>query len=165
MADEMTTKPRARRWVRVLLGVSLALNLAVIGLAAGAAFRFGGPDGVRRSPPPMGAILYRELPRDDRRALRGRVFGSREQHAAKRRADVAAVDAALRTVPFDAAAVGQFLDQQAQEHDTFQAAVQDAWLTRVSQMSDSERAAYADRLRDAAKRSDDHKWNRKHKQD
>lgn len=166
MADDMTAKPpRARTWVRILLGVSLALNLAVIGLAIGAAVRFGGPDGAHRPSPPMGAILYRELPREDRKALRGRAFGSREEHAAKRRDEAVAIDAALRAVPFDAAALGAFLDRQARDREAFQSAVQEAWLARVSGMSDAERAAYADRLMQAAKHADARKWDRKHKDD
>ncbi len=154
MADDITaTPPRARAWVRILLGVSLALNLAVIGLVIGAAFRFGGPGGAHRPPPPMGAILYRELPREDRKALRGRAFGGREEHATKRRDEAAAIDAALRAVPFDAAALDAFLDGQARHREEFLSIVQEAWLARVSAMSDAERAAYADRLMQAAKRS------------
>ena len=43
-------KPRTPKWVRVLLALSLALNLLIIGLVGGAMVRFGGSDGMR--PPP-----------------------------------------------------------------------------------------------------------------
>lgn len=159
MTEQTDRKPpRMRPWVRVLLGVSLALNLAVAGLAVGAAIRFGGPEKMR-GPQPLGAMLYRELPRQDRRALRDDNFGSRAERVERRRADNAELDAALRAVPFDPERVAAFLDEQASRHHDLEQAMRKAWLLRVEGMSLSERAAYADRLAEVMAR-DDHKDKR-----
>jgi len=157
MTDATDRKPpRMRLWLRILLGVSLALNLAVAGLAIGAAIRFGGPDGARPPAPPLGALLYRELPREDRRALFRDRLGSREERRARRQADAAEIDAALRAVPFDVTRVEAFLATQANQHRDIEKAMRDAWLKRVSGMSDAERAAYADRLAEAMARHNRH---------
>jgi len=138
--------PRVRPWLRIVLGVSLALNLAVAGLGLGAAIRFGGPDRAARPPLPLGAMLYRELPREDRRALRDDRLGPRPEREERRRAEIAELDAALRAVPFDPTRVEGFLAAQSLQRDALEQALRAAWLTRVSKMSDSARAAYADRL-------------------
>lgn len=149
--------PRMRPWLRVLLGVSLAANLVVAGLAVGAAIRMGGPEGARQ-PVPLGAMLYRELPRADRRALRDDRLGSRAERAARRREDAAELDAALRAVPFDLARVEAFVSEQAARHDDLEQAMRGAWLRRVAGMSDAERAAYADRLSAAMTHHARHHW-------
>lgn len=147
-AQSEQKQPRMRLWLRVLLGASLALNLLTAGLVAGAVIRFGGPH--RMHPRlPVGAMLFRELPREDRRALRQRAFGSRQDREARRRADAEEIDAALRASPFEAARLDAFLRRQAQQHDEHEQAVHQAWLARIKAMSDGERAAYADRLRQA----------------
>lgn len=146
MTDVTDRKPpRMRLWLRIVLGVSLALNLAVVGLGLGAAIRFGGPDRAR-PPLPLGAMLYRELPREDRRALRDDRLGTRPERAERRRAEAVELDAALRAVPFDPARVGDFLAAQSRQRNELEQALRAAWLARVSKMSDSARAAYADRL-------------------
>ena len=66
---ERTQRTRAPRWMRIAFGVSLALNLAVVGVLAGTFARFGGPPS--RGP---GMISYatpyvRALPRDDQREI------------------------------------------------------------------------------------------------
>jgi len=147
--------PRMRPWLRILLGVSLALNLLVLGLALGAAIRFGGPDRGRPSTP-LGVLLFHELPRADRRALREEHLGAREDRAAQRRADAAELDAALRAVPFDSARVAAFLVAQAARHRDLDRSMRAAWLRRVAQMTDAERAAYADRLAEAMERRGGH---------
>ncbi|TDK48763.1 periplasmic heavy metal sensor [Antarcticimicrobium luteum] len=157
MTDMTDRKPpRMRPWLRVLLGISLALNLAVAGLAIGAAIRFGGAPEGARPPLPLGAMLYRELPREDRRALRDSSFGPREERAERRRADAAELDAALRAVPFDSARVEAFLAGQARRHSDLEQAMRAAWLRQVAGMSDAARAAFADRLSEAMVHHDRH---------
>lgn len=158
MTDVTDRKPpRMRPWLRILLAVSLALNLAVAGLAIGAAIRFGGPERGHPPAPPLGALLYRELPREDRRALLADRLGSREDRAARRQADAAEIDAALRAVPFEAARVEAFLAEQARRHSDIERSMREAWMQRIGGMSDAERAAYADRLAEALTRRDHHR--------
>ncbi len=139
-------KPRIRLWLRVVLGVSLALNLLVLGLVGGAMMRFGGPDGMRPLPRTIGAALFRELPRADRRALSSRSRGSLGDHQTRRSANLMSLGDALRASPFDPEAVGAVLDQHAAARARVQKSVQQAWLAQVSTMSDEARQAYATRL-------------------
>lgn len=149
MSEE--TKPRMSLWLRLLLFGSLALNLLVVGLVAGAMVRFGKP-GVDRPPRSVGTMLYRELPREDRRALWRESSRSGGDVKERRRAEGMAVTAALRQVPFDPDALSTVLTAQAAEREQFHRAVQDRWLARVTGMSDAERAGYADRLEHAMTR-------------
>lgn len=148
----MTPEPpqsRPRIWLRVVLALSLALNLLFVGLVAGAAMRFGGM-GAHRMPPPVGSALYRAMPRDDRRALREMMFDRhRDDRAEERRADARAIAEVLRAEPYDGAALERVVrDQLARRHGWMESA-QAEWLDRVGAMSADERRAYADRLNDA----------------
>ena len=69
MTTETTVSTRrSPLWMRILLGVSLALNLAVAGLVVGASLRLIGPDGPP-APHTFGGALIRALPHDDRREI------------------------------------------------------------------------------------------------
>lgn len=152
MAETERTRPRTRLWLRLLFGVSLALNLAVLGFVGGMMVRFGGPDAIRPPPHTIGAVLFRELPRGDQHALRaetGRAHGDRH---ARQRADAMAISAAVRAIPFDPAALNALLDEQATRRTGIQQSAQQAWLVRVAGMSQATRTAYADRLEQALNR-------------
>lgn len=148
-------KPLSRTpgWVRILLIVSLALNLLIIGLVGGAMMRFGGPDGMRPPPRSIGAVLYRALPGEDRRALWSSSHRAHGGNPGQRKAQILAVTEALRATPFDPGAIETALETHALELDKVQKSLQQNWLTRVQEMSDEQRQAYADRLEKPAKRS------------
>lgn len=153
MTPDPTEKlPAGRRWLRVALAVSLTLNLLVVGLVVGAAMRFGGPDGGHKPPPSMGAALYRELPRDDRKAVRAAMKSAHGQRKSDRATEAQRLGDALRAQPFDAAAVQAVMAVQAQARADWQGGVQQAWLARVAAMSDAERIDYANRLQKAMTR-------------
>ena len=138
---------RGRILLRIVLGVSLALNLAVIGLAVGAGLRMAGGSEARRPPPSVGAALYRAMPREDRQALRARMqTGGRAERDAQRQRDVAEARAILATEPFDPAALDALLKAEDRERQQWMDAAQAAWLARVEGMSAEERAAYVERL-------------------
>lgn len=142
------TTPTVRRsplWMRVLLGVSLALNLAVIGLAAGAALRLFGHGGPPLPPESFGGAIYRALEPGDRRELSARVRATVEPRNS-RREDAASLVRALRAEPYDAAAVVAVLDAQSAARLGWREALQVAWLDQVASMNASERKAYADRV-------------------
>lgn len=144
-----------RRWVPVLLVVSLGLNLLVAGVIIGTALRF---HGVRDDVPPgFGPALYRALPDPERKALRRDLADKHRRGAEKRSRDFKALGKALRAIPFDRDEVQNLLEEQARANDEIQAALQEQWLARVSAMSDEERKAYADRLEDVLKRRPDPK--------
>lgn len=147
MSDQAQIRQaRCPRWFRVLLGVSLALNLLVAGLAIGAALRFGGPDGMRPPPRSMATAMIRAMPQDHRAAMWTQTRSEDADNRASRAADTEAVGVALRAVPFDADALAAVLQAVGTRRAALQARIQQAWLTQVAQMSDAERADYADRL-------------------
>lgn len=149
MSDANEQKPaRMSLWLRLVFGVSLALNLAVAGVVAGAFFRPDHREGSRPHPP-LGALLYRELAKEDRKALRRAALGTRSDREDRRIEDAQELAAALRAVPIDVVRINLVLDEQMDYLDAFQASVRAAWLERVSSMNDDERAAYAERLKDA----------------
>lgn len=139
---------RARMWVRILLAVSLALNLLFIGLAVGAAARFGGPDG-RRLPPSVGAALIRALPAEQRRGLRDQVRAQRDADRREQgRTEAQAISETLRAPQFDPDALAELAGRQLARNHGRLAAMQRAWLEQVKDMSFEERSAYAARLQE-----------------
>ncbi len=149
----MDAARRAPVWMRVTLGISLALNLLVAGLAVGAALRFGAADGARAYPRVPGGMIYGELPRKDRQELFRQVRDASRDLWRRRREDALAVSARLRAKPFDAAALQELLSAQSDARRAWQEQVQRAWLRQVTQMSDAERADFADRIERAAEQA------------
>ncbi len=156
MAEEI--KPRTPRRIKWLLGVSLALNLAVVGLIAGAVLRHDGPGRAFARAP--GAESYAApyvtaLPRAERRAIFRAVrnaAGADMPDRAARRALYTDVIAALRSEPFEPAALKAALDAQKNASLAVQSSVQTEWLERVSAMSASQRADYAFAIEDILRR-------------
>lgn len=146
-----------RGWVKVLLAVSLALNLAIIGMAAGAFLRNGGPPG-RGDDRDFGlGPLADALSREDRRALRDAFL---ERHPdgmggrAALRADFDALLAALRAEPFDPAALdAAFASIAARNADLLERG-RSVVADYLKTMDAATRAAFADRLETALLRGD-----------
>jgi uncharacterized membrane protein len=146
-----------RRWVKLLLAASLALNLAVIGLAAGAALRHAGQKKNWHRPPDVGAMIFRELDRDTRRKLRQEAGGPHGSYVQRRHAEAERVIAILRKDTFDAEALLAELRQQADARHDFHLKLQNAWVRKLAEMAPKERQDFADRVaerfaRGAAKR-------------
>ncbi len=141
-------------WLRVLLGVSLAANLLIVGLAAGAALRFGSTK-ADRPPPPTGVTIYLSLPPEDRRALRSKM---REVMPApkEREAEVRELARVLALTPFDQAALEEVMQVQSGQRAQFQSAMEAAWLEHVADMDDGTRAHYAERLVELAEHGHHH---------
>lgn len=138
----------SRRGLKIALAVSVALNLAVLGVVAGAVLR-GGPmrDQMVRD---LGFGPFAEALTDtDRVALR-RAFmqhspGLRDLRETMRQ-DMANVLAALRAAPFDPAALQSALAAQ-EERLTGQLRLgQELLADRIGAMTEAERLAFADRL-------------------
>ncbi|WP_299678991.1 periplasmic heavy metal sensor [uncultured Roseobacter sp.] len=148
-------RPMSRR-IKILLGVSLALNLAVVGLIGGAVLRHG--DGKGMGPRSTGFGAYglpymMALPREDRRQI-GRVIrsGADLPDRSARRALYRDVLSALRATPFDAGVLAAAAARQAETTIAVQKTAQAAWLDVVAGMSDAERSAYADAVEDVLRR-------------
>lgn len=152
-----TGAPR-RGWIKVVLFVSLALNLAVAGLAIGAGLRH---DDMRdRSSvrgDQFGGPYTGALSREDRRAIWREM---RAMHAEGRptradiRADFDAVVLALRAEPFDPSAVQVIVERQFQAGLERQQIGQELLLQRIARMEPAARAAFADRLEERLERRD-----------
>ncbi|MEO9574559.1 MAG: periplasmic heavy metal sensor [Tateyamaria sp.] len=152
MQEETETR-RCPLWVKIVLALSLALNLCIAGLVAGFVLR-GGPMAGRA--PAMGyAMPYvLALPRDLRRDVFGAVRNDDSLPDRRaRREEYRDMIKALKVTPFDATAVEAVLLRQGDGVSRVQAAAQAAWLEAVSGLSDEERAAYTDRMQEALNRN------------
>ena len=139
--------PATSRGVKIALALSVALNLAVAGLAVGAWLGDGPHRGMPRD---MSFGPFSEaLDDDDRKAIRkallSRLGEFREQRDAAR-AEFEALLVALRADPFDAGALKTALAaleaRNAERLELGRSLIE----TRLIEMTPEERAAFADRL-------------------
>lgn len=151
MSESEKTPAAPGKAVTIALIVSLALNLALVGLIAGAALRHHrgiGPGGDRAAFAPY----LDALPRADRGHLRSEMFhrmpGLRDL-GRERSEDFAAFLGALRAEPFDPAAAAAVLDRQTGRAAQRLAEGRALFLERIAAMSRAERMHYADRLEEA----------------
>lgn len=148
--NERQDKPGPGRWMRVLLVVSLAVNLAVVGVVAGWALRHGGHHGHHPSRLDMaGGPLTRALSDEDRRAIGQRmreVWRERGGNRAGIRSSFDALVVDLRAVPFDPDRVAERMREQREGFAARFEMGQDVLISHLAAMSDADRAAYADRL-------------------
>lgn len=139
-----------RPWLKVVLFVSLAMNLAVAGVVVGAAVKYGPREGHR--PPRLDRVVgpyTQALSRQDRRAISARM---REEYSRNRpsraevRAEFVTVLLALRAQPYDPAQVEAILTRQLLAGSERQELGQRLLIERLATMSDRDRALFADRL-------------------
>ena len=148
--------PKApRRWGKILLFVSLAFNLLVVGLVAGALI--GGPRDRDRNPVlrdlGFGPFVW-ALPREDQKALRDAMRGeegSFRENRARIRSQFEAILTALRADPYDPAEVERLVVAQQDRISERQTLGKRILLDRIEVMSPAERVAYADKLATALK--------------
>lgn len=152
------TRKGSGKAVKIALALSLALNLAVVGLIGGAVLGGGGPrDG---GPPALRALglgpFARALSREDRAALRARIEGAgvelREERRAIGRA-LRAVEQALRAEPFDRTGVEEAFARSRGLVVSLQETGHGALLDQIEEMTAEERAELADGLARAMSRN------------
>lgn len=143
MAD---VKAKNGRAVRIVLVVSLALNLAVAGLVVGsfASGRMG--EGPPRSFDLGIGAMARALTPEDRRQIGTQLRRARPMGEFNPRGQVEQLIDALRADPFDPDALQAAVAEQAQRTALVQTAAQDVVVDHIAAMSDADRAAFADRL-------------------
>lgn len=148
------TVTKAGRGLRIALAVSVALNLLVAGLVAGAVLRDGGPRERMLRDLDFGPFTEALSP-EERDALRrdfvARAGGLRDMRAAMQ-GDLAALLAALRAEPFDMAAARSVLEGQQQRVQSRLILGQDLLLERLAAMPPEARARFADRLEQRLRR-------------
>ncbi len=150
MRDD-SQKPTMLLGLRLVFGLSLAVNLLIAGAVLGAWLRHDPPGRDFDTRSSLGRILYKELPPEDRRALR-RDVRQRADRQTQRRANVTSdLYEALQAEPFEPEAIQRLMERQAQAQQAGQAALRAGWLEILSEMTPAERIAYAERLRVAAR--------------
>ena len=152
--------PRSPRWMRIALVASLALNLAGVGVVAGAVLGHS-----KRLPrPPMvndlGFGPYTDaLSAEDRRALR-RAFVERAPDFGElrrlMRGDFDRLLTILRAEPYDAGAAAEVISAQRDRARKGFDLGHELLLERLQTMQPAERAAFADRLEQALSRPPGH---------
>ena len=149
--------PRTRGWVRVLLFVSLALNILVIGVVAGGAL-FG--EKWKRHQMAVrlesaGGPLVLALDRDERRAIERKLRRAHRQNVInppRHREEMRGLLADIRAEPFDAQAVEARLVRLRTIFADRLAFGQTALIEHLAEMPAEDRAAYADRLEKVLRR-------------
>jgi uncharacterized membrane protein len=152
MTDPQTNAPpvpptSTSRGVKIALALSVALNLAVAGLAAGAWLRDGPHGGMPRdlSFGPFSAALDDADRKSIRRSLLERVGEFREQRKAAR-AEFETLLLALRAVPFDPAAMQAALAAIETRNSERLKLGRNLIETRLIEMEPEDRLRFADRL-------------------
>jgi len=149
MSDQMKTP---RKWTKVLLIVSVALNACFIGLIIGVKLT---QDGMRpqRAPSAQGSLYLRALSHEDRRAL-GQVM--RNYHTREmRQMDRAGYENALvllRATPFDPEALEDLMEHQTEASEERLEYAREALIAHLAEMSNAKRAKFADALEHALER-------------
>ena len=147
--------PRSPLWMRLLLGLSLALNLLVAGVVVGAIARHDDPRREASVRDPGGAPYLRALAREDRVALERQLradMGPPRAAIAALRADFAEALRLLRTEPFDADAFAATLDRQRGRFAERAMRGDRLFVERLAQMPPERRAAVADRIEEGLRR-------------
>ncbi len=154
------TKPSPRPappWMRVALIASLAVNLAVAGLVAGAYFRGDGnrPPEERLARDLGGAPFIRALPKEDQRAVLRRIWRNRDtvrEGRASLRKRLGTLMTVLAADTFDRARVEDLLAEQRAQMGARQSLGEAAFLDHFETLSQAERVAYVESLRKSLRR-------------
>lgn len=146
---------RMSLWLRLLLVASLAGNLLFAGLVAGSVLRAQSePKAARnRVPPPqasmmIGGMVFRDLDRQERRALRRLAEGEKGSVFKRRRQEVERLLAIIGADTFDLAALRQELDLQLQGRARLENRMEEAWIAHLQAMSPADRKALVARMMD-----------------
>ncbi|SMY08753.1 periplasmic heavy metal sensor [Flavimaricola marinus] len=149
-------------WLRAVLVISLTLNLLLVGLAVGTAYKFksagGPPRNYDLSLGPLGASLDQDARRELGRSL-SRMEGARLPRREERGRAVSELAGVLVEEPFDPDALAAMLSRQRQQWSGVQDSAQAAMVAYIAALTPEARADLADRLLQQAgpRRSDDNR--------
>jgi uncharacterized membrane protein len=147
----LPTPPQsAKGWLQIALVISLALNLAIVGMVAGAMYKNRWSPHSESMVRDLGFGSFTDaLSKDDRAALRRNFFKSSPSFRDGRSAmqtDFADLLAQLRASPFDATALRTVLDRQNARNAERLSLGQTLIFELLVGMDDDARQAFADRL-------------------
>lgn len=149
MSNDQKSPQRSgmRPWLKVVLALSLALNLAVIGIAAGTAWRFHGKEDHHRGKPPMlSRFIFKDMGRQELRRLVKDHGGETGGLHNRRHNEMEQMIAQMRADELDTAAVRAIVDAHLVETHSFMRGVADAWERRLEGLPLKERRGLADRM-------------------
>ena len=147
MSASTDLKPR-NLW-KILFGISLALNLLIVGALGGAMLRVGkGPVVKHRA---SGNLYMRALNFEDKKALRKELFKNKDSRKiirAKEHSSYSSAVKILRKYPFDRKALEDLLDQQTKYSKSRPSLARAVLITQIENMTKKERLIYSKRLED-----------------
>ncbi len=157
--NDTTLKPKTP-WMKILLVVSLGLNLAVAGLIIGAKMSghgggknpYAGGTGMR--------VLMHALPSEKRAEARVFFRQNREKHRMNgtgMRGSLDNIGAAIAAQPFDAEALNDAFNKQKAHIQAMTQDAQQAFVAIVADMTDAERLQYVDNMKKQRQ-----KWRKAH---
>ncbi len=144
MAEPVSSKP-SRLW-RMIFVISLALNLAVVGLVVGAVASGRLGDGPPRAFDLGLGPVARALDPQERRAIGMALRRDAGLRRGEMRAQTALMIASLRQDPFNPDALRDVIAEQRARLGDIQNAAQEAFINQITAMSPERRAAFADVL-------------------
>lgn len=148
MVDQNGIPKKPSRLWRIVLVVSLALNLAVVGLVVGitASGRLG--DGPPRNFELNLGPMARALEPQERREIGKALRSDRSLRNFDLRGRVDDMVVALQAEPFDAEVLRGLMAEQSHRMQDLQSDAQAALMDQIVDMTPERRAEFADRLRD-----------------
>ena len=147
MSASQDLKPR-NPW-KILFGISLALNLLIVGAIGGAILRVGkGPMAKHHA---SGFLYMRALNFEDKKSLRKELYknkNTRKIGRAKEHSSYSSAVKILKKDPFDRKAFEELLDQQTKFSKSSQRSARLALVAQIAKMTKEERSIYSERLED-----------------
>jgi len=147
MSASTDFKPR-NLW-KILFGISLALNLLIVGAIGGAILRVGkGPMAKHHA---SGFLYMRALNFEDKKALRKAIFRNKNSRKIIREKEHSSYISAVKILkkdPFDRKAFEDLLDEQTKHSKTRQSSARVALVAQITGMTKEERLIYSERLED-----------------
>ena len=147
MSDPTDFKQR-NLW-KILFGISLAINLLIIGAIGGALSRAGkGPMIQHRA---SGLLYMRALNFEDKKVLRKKLFRNKDSRKiirAKEHSSYSSAVKILKKDPFDRKAFEDLLDEQTRYSKSKLSSARAALVAQIANMTKEERLVYSQRLKD-----------------
>ena len=147
MSASTDLKPR-NLW-KILFGISLALNLLVVGVIGGAILRAGkGPIAKHHA---SGFLYMRALNFEDKKALRKELFRNKDSRKIIRAKEYSSYSSAVKILkkdPFDRKAFEDLLDEQTRYSKSKPSSARVALVAQIANMTKEERLVSSQRLDD-----------------
>ena len=147
MSDPTDLKQR-NLW-KILFGISLAINLLIIGALGGALSRAGkGPMIQHRA---SGSLYMRALNFEDKKVLRKKLLRNKDSRKiirAKEHSSYSSAVKILKKDPFDRKAFEDLLDEQTRYSKSKLSSARAALVAQIANMTKEERLVYSQRLED-----------------